>query len=87
MYAIRSYYDGKTISSKSMGALCGYENKGEFKVDTIRKIASITKTFTAVAIMQLLEEGKIHLHQPVAEIIEEFNNNTHRDITISYNFV
>ena len=32
--------------------------------------------------MQLIEEGKIHLHQPVAEIISEFDNNTHREITI-----
>jgi len=74
--------NGKTIASKSLGPRCGYEDRGDFRTNTIRRIASITKTFTAVAIMQLIEEGKIHLHQPVAEIISEFDNNTHREITI-----
>ncbi len=39
---------------------------------TLHRVASITKTFTATAIMQLRDEGKLHLDDPLAKFIPEF---------------
>lgn len=38
---------------------------------TIYRIASITKTFTAVVLMQLVEEGKVRLDDPVENYVPE----------------
>jgi methyl acetate hydrolase len=40
-------------------------------LDTVCWIASMTKTVTAVACMQLVEQGKLRLDQPMAEILPE----------------
>ncbi|MFN2488926.1 MAG: serine hydrolase domain-containing protein [Actinomycetota bacterium] len=40
--------------------------------DTLYRIASITKTFTATAIMQLRDEGKLDLDDPLVQHIPEF---------------
>ena len=42
--------------------------------DTIFKMASSTKPVTGVAIMILVEEGKIHLADPVSRFIPEFKD-------------
>jgi CubicO group peptidase (beta-lactamase class C family) len=34
--------------------------------DTVFRIASITKTFTAIAVMQLCEQGRINLDAPAS---------------------
>jgi CubicO group peptidase (beta-lactamase class C family) len=41
--------------------------------DTIYKIASITKLFTATAIMQLEEAGKVDLDQPLSTYLPDFS--------------
>lgn len=38
---------------------------------TLYQIASITKTFTATAIMQLRDEGRLHLDEPAVEYLPE----------------
>ena len=40
--------------------------------DTIARVASVTKTFTATAIMQLRDEGRLELEDPLARHIPEF---------------
>ena len=40
--------------------------------DTVFRIASITKTFTAIAIMQLVERGLIDLDAPAAEYLRSY---------------
>ncbi len=40
--------------------------------DTPMRIASITKTITAVAILKLYEDGKIHIHDKVNKYIDDF---------------
>ena len=42
--------------------------------DAIFRIASMTKPVTSIAFMQLVEEGKIALDDPVARVIPEFAN-------------
>jgi len=48
------------------------ESKKPMTRDTIFKMASSTKPVTGVAIMMLVEEGKIHLADPVSRFIPEF---------------
>ncbi len=40
--------------------------------DTVFRVASITKTFTAIAVMQLWEEGRIDLDAPANEYLRAF---------------
>ena len=74
--------DGKIFDHKAMGKQSAFEDKGDFLPDSIRPIASITKVFTATALLQLMEQGKFYLKQPVSEFIKEFDTDMHRHITI-----
>lgn len=42
--------------------------------DTLYRIYSLTKLYTAVAILQLLEAGKLHMEDPVAEYLPEYRS-------------
>jgi CubicO group peptidase (beta-lactamase class C family) len=62
---------GKIIYEKSFG-FADFENN---KVNTSKSrfpIASITKTFTATAILQLVEKGKLKVKDPVIKYLPEF---------------
>ena len=48
------------------------ESKRRMTSDTIFRIASQTKALTSVAVLQLLEEGKLALSSPVSQFIPEF---------------
>jgi len=50
--------------------------------DSIRYIASITKVFTAVAIMKLVEDGLTRLDVPVGEILPQFNTPPYNGVTL-----
>jgi CubicO group peptidase (beta-lactamase class C family) len=55
------------------------------EIDTKFNIASITKTFTAVAILQLYEEGKIDLNTPIGKYLKDYPNEKIREsATISH---
>lgn len=71
----------KIFAIRSMGKL-RHDDTKEFLPDSIRWIASITKVFTAVAIMQLIERGKLYIEQPVASVIKEFDTSVHKKINI-----
>ena len=47
------------------------ESNAEMTVDTIFRIASMTKAITSVAVMQLVEQGKIDLDSPVGEYLPQ----------------
>src|ERR1700676_4615746 len=48
------------------------EGKKPMTTDSIFQIMSMTKNFTGVAIMMLVEEGKIELRRPIADCLPEF---------------
>lgn len=52
------------------------------KLDTRFRIASVSKMFTAVAVLQLIEEGKLNLETPVAEYLGFENSTISADVTI-----
>jgi len=76
--------DGKIFADTAIGRLSYREDDSrELKPDTIQRIASITKLFTAVAIWKLAEDGKLRVNQRVGEIIEEFDTPPFYEITIA----
>jgi CubicO group peptidase (beta-lactamase class C family) len=56
---------------------------GEDRValDSVFAIASISKPITACAIMQLVEQGKLLLHRPIATYLPEFGKNGKERVT------
>jgi CubicO group peptidase (beta-lactamase class C family) len=52
------------------------------RADTIFDMASITKLFTSVAVMQLVEAGQVVLDAPVARYLPEFATNGKQDVTV-----
>lgn len=54
----------------------GYEdipNKKPVTLDTMFRLASMSKPVTAIAVMQLVEQGKIGLYDPISRYIPEFS--------------
>lgn len=49
------------------------EKKDKASSETLFPIASITKTFTGIAVMQLAEKGLIDLDKPIGDYIEELS--------------
>ena len=63
--------DGEVLLAKGYGES---EPGEDIRADHhLFRIASITKTFTATAIMQLIERGAINLDDPVSNYIDEFS--------------
>lgn len=48
------------------------ENKRPMKTDSIFQLMSMTKPFTGVAIMMLVEEGKLEVRRPVSDYLPAF---------------
>ena len=52
--------------------------------DTPFNIASVSKQFTAVAVLQLEQEGKLSLGDPVSKYFPEFENPLWQDVRIAH---
>ena len=68
-------HDGKIVYHKAVG-YNDLENKIALKKDDIFRIASQTKAITSIAIMMLMEEGKLLLDDPVSKYIPSFKKQT-----------
>ncbi len=66
-------HHGKVIHNKAFGWR-DLESKSPCQKDDIFRMASQTKAITAVALLTLLEEGKILLDEPIKKYIPEFAN-------------
>lgn len=69
--AIAIARDGKIIYAKGFG-FADLENKIPFTPQTVSRIGSVSKTFTAAAVMQLVEQGKINLDAEVQTYMPTF---------------
>jgi CubicO group peptidase (beta-lactamase class C family) len=67
------YRRGKIVHSTVQG-FADLERKTPLRDDTIFRIYSMTKPFTSVAFMMLLEEGRVALDEPVHKYIPEWKN-------------
>ena len=61
--------NGKLTLKKAYG-LANLETDTPVKINSIFELASVTKQFTATAIMMLVEESKVKLDEPVSTYIE-----------------
>ena len=76
-------HDGKVAYRKAYGNRALEPRREPMTVDTIFDVASLTKVIaTTTAVMQLVEQGKIRLNDPLAKYLPEFAQNGKEDITI-----
>ena len=73
---------GKVVYNKAFGS-ANLELDVPMKTDHIFRIGSITKQFTAIAILQLMEQGKLNLHDPITKFITDYPDQGHT-ITIEH---
>jgi CubicO group peptidase (beta-lactamase class C family) len=64
---------GKIVYQAGVGVM-DLESKKPVTAETMWRVASMTKPVTSVAIMMMIEEGKVHLNDPVSRYIPEFKN-------------
>lgn len=65
-------HKGKIIANAALGACDAYNAGTKMQPDTVFAIASITKTFTAIPIMQLVEDGFLRLDDDVSNFLPQF---------------
>ena len=76
-------HEGKVVYRKAYGHRAIEPRREEMTLDTIFDCASLTKVLaTTTAIMQLWEQGKFRMNDPVAKYLPEFGQNGKQDITI-----
>ena len=63
--------DGKLVMAREYG-LADVEGKEPVRPDSLFRIASISKPVTAVAILKLVQEGRLDLDDRVLQIIDQF---------------
>ncbi|HEV2493845.1 MAG TPA: exo-beta-N-acetylmuramidase NamZ domain-containing protein [Terriglobia bacterium] len=74
---------GRIVYRRAFGRRALVPRKLPMRLDTIFDLASLTKVIaTTTAVMQLFEQGKIRLEQPVADYWPEFGANGKSEITI-----
>lgn len=74
--------NGRPFYSKAFGLATRAWNVKN-RIDTKFNLASITKMFTAVAVAQLVEAGKLSFNQTVGEVLPEYpNKDIARDVTV-----
>src|SRR6202049_2459261 len=62
---------GKVVHLAAQGVM-DLESKKPMAKDTMFRVASMTKPITGLAIMMMIEEGKVRLTDPVSRYIPEF---------------
>ncbi|HEY4025408.1 MAG TPA: serine hydrolase domain-containing protein [Candidatus Dormibacteraeota bacterium] len=68
---VLSVFDGEDLHQWVSGR-AGGPRDSELTAGTLFRIASITKTYTATLVMQLVDEGTVDLDRPVAAQLPEF---------------
>ncbi|MFI7675122.1 serine hydrolase [Actinophytocola sp. NPDC049390] len=86
-------HDGVVVSHETTGYAVRYadgagtelpeDQKVPMRPDTIFDMASVSKLFTSVAVMQLVEQGQVDPHEPVATYLPEFGVNGKESITVA----
>ena len=76
-------HDGRVVHRKAYGHRAIEPRREAMTLDTVFDCASLTKVVaTTTAMMQLWEQGKFRMSDPVAKYIPEFAQNGKQDITI-----
>jgi CubicO group peptidase (beta-lactamase class C family) len=85
-------HDGVVVSRHTVGHAVRYadgagtelpeDQKVPMAPDTIFDMASVSKLFTSIAVMQLVEAGEVDTDEPVATYLPEFGVNGKESITV-----
>jgi uncharacterized protein YbbC (DUF1343 family)/CubicO group peptidase (beta-lactamase class C family) len=76
-------HDGQVVYRKPYGSRAIVPRREAMTLDTVFDCASLTKVVaTTTAIMQLWEQGRFRMSDPVAKYLPEFAQNGKQDITI-----
>jgi CubicO group peptidase (beta-lactamase class C family) len=74
---------GKVIYHRAFG-LANREWQIPHTTDTAFRVASLTKQFTATLVMQLAEQGKLRLDDPVGKYVPELSQEIGRRVTLHH---
>jgi uncharacterized protein YbbC (DUF1343 family)/CubicO group peptidase (beta-lactamase class C family) len=76
-------HDGAVVYRKAYGHRALEPKLEPMTLDTVFDVASLTKVIaTTTAVMQLVEQGKVRMNDPVAKYLPEFSQNGKEDITV-----
>jgi len=85
-------HDGVIVDKYAVGGAVRYadaagtelpaDQQVPMRTDTIFDLASISKLFTSITVMQLVEQGKVRLDAPVVTYLPEFGVNGKESITV-----
>ena len=76
-------HDGAVVYRKAYGSRALEPRREPMTLDTVFDLASLTKVIaTTTAVMQLVEQGKVRMNDPVAKYLPEFAQNGKEDITV-----
>ena len=76
-------HNGAVVYRKAYGERALEPRREPMTLDTIFDLASLTKVIaTTTSVMQLVEQGKVRLNDPLAKYLPEFAQNGKEDITI-----
>ena len=85
-------HDGKVVTKTAIGMALKYadgtgtelpaDQQIPMRTDTIFDMASVSKLFTSIVVMQLVEKGKVGLDTPIASYVPEFAVNGKQAITV-----
>lgn len=73
-FAVAIQNEDRIVFNKAYG-LASVENKEKMTTEHVFRVASHSKTFTAVSIMQLVESGKVVLDDPLSKFIHWLKDN------------
>jgi uncharacterized protein YbbC (DUF1343 family)/CubicO group peptidase (beta-lactamase class C family) len=77
------WHNGHVVYRKAFGHRSLEPRQEIMTADTIFDVASLTKVIaTTTAVMQLVEQGKVRLNEPVAKYLTEYTQNDKDDITV-----
>jgi serine-type D-Ala-D-Ala carboxypeptidase len=75
---------GLVVLNRAFGHLTADKDSPTIPMDAIYTLASITKLFTATAVMVLVEEGKVGLNRPVSAYVPEFRGEGKEKVLVSH---
>lgn len=73
--------NGEVIYKDGFG-MANFEWDIPNKPDTKHRLGSVTKQFTAMLILQLVEEGKLELHVPITKYLKDYPKENGNKITV-----
>ncbi|HMM96217.1 serine hydrolase [Phycicoccus sp.] len=84
-------HDGKVVARHATGWALRWKDattelppdqRVPMREDTVFDLASVSKLFTSIATVQLIEQGRVALDAPVARYLPEFAANGKQDVTV-----